>query len=229
MAQDSTIILIGVIFLIAILVAPSIFGRPTIIENLLNLGRDILNDLLNRLFGNFGDGDTGMGLTIEYADGTTEQLDPENMNSYAVYYEDKPISRIFGIGTYRLNTNKTIMTTTVYHNHSKYFDLINIAKETGTKDTTLAKANEWTVISNPTSAHVFNVDEIIKLDDEQYTTHELRFFVNIVVDYTLHGEQMQRTSGSASATITVDVRQDSATLETKVVPVEFSVYNEPLT
>lgn len=101
MAQDTTIIMVGVIILIAILVAPMLFGQPTIFHELIQGARDLFQDFRDAFFEDWGDSKNssmtlGFGVVVQFKDGTTKQIKTQSYSIFplSIYLDGKEIESL---------------------------------------------------------------------------------------------------------------------------------------
>jgi len=235
MAQDSTIITVGVIILIVILVVPAVLGRETIFEKIIDSIWNKILEVRDYLFRDWGNGtnQVGMGLSVTYTDGSTKEYSPQDVSTdFAVFHENKEVSRIVGVPQYKLSFEDTIMSITVYHNHTRYFDGTLKSSDTPSPDKGIPTSGEWKAISLSPSASQIFASDIINWDDGEYTTHTLEFKCHIIVDIQWNiasGEPNTRLQATSSATVSINVQQTEATLELRVTTVDFTIYKFPLT
>jgi len=218
--KDSTTIAVTII-----LIAVIILAGGSVIAFFGNLG-DVVADWLRGVTD--GAGDVGMGLIIEFTDGTSEEVNPDDMTAFTVYWDGKEVDSIIGVPQYRLTYEGQLKSNTVYHNHSKWFDGELIEWQTPTPDTTTPASNVWQGVSLAGSASEFGQGQIENLDNGEYTTHTLELRVHLKMDVELAGEPVQTLEGTAWATVTVSVEQVEVTLETRVTPIEFRIYRVSL-
>jgi len=101
MGQETSIIIIGAIILIALLIAPSLFGRPTIFENIIQGARDLYRDFRDTFFEDWGDSKNssmrlGFGAVVQFKDGTTKEIKPQSYSIFplSIYLDGKEIESL---------------------------------------------------------------------------------------------------------------------------------------